>query len=105
MKKLLSLFVCLIVATAIANCNVPVNGTTPQTAVVVDEPASVTTVTSTTPSTSGISGDGSVVAPSMYNDGVNDYYIEQPPDSGKMNDNSWMILPWWYFYLQWIIFL
>jgi hypothetical protein len=104
MKKLLSLFVGLIVATAIANCDVPINGTSGKTAVVIDEPASVTTVTSTTPS--GISGDGSVVAPSVYNDGVNQYFVEQPTDidPGK---NCWWVdsLPFWYELIKYLIFL
>jgi hypothetical protein len=104
MKKVILISLGILFATSIANCIVPVNGTT-TTVVAVDELATVTAVTSTTTSSSGISGDGSVVAPSVYNDGVNDYYIEQPPDSGPMKDDSWKTLPFWFYYIQWLIFL
>jgi len=105
MKKLLSIFVCIILATSIAKCNVPVSGSGTLTVVTVDEPATGSALSSTTPSSSGISGDGTFVTPSEYNKGVNQYYDELLPDSGQIKDDSWMTLPFWFYYFQWLMFL
>jgi hypothetical protein len=104
MKKLIALSFGLLLATYAANCNVPVNGTNTSTITVIAEPSTVTTVNAL-PATSGISGDGVIVPPSIYNDGYTDQYYQDMPSDYDNQEFGWedvyQILPWIFIFLFW----